>query len=156
LRRREMNVPPLIAAGPLGAGGKGLKKTLEQKGDGLFVHLGYLPRNELRALYSGCSIFCYPSYYEGFGLPPLEAMSSGKAVVVSNASSLPEVVGDAGLLVEPDDVPGWSTAILRLLTNDKFRLEKENSCLERSKLFSVDRMCRETMAGYEFAVRRKS
>jgi glycosyltransferase involved in cell wall biosynthesis len=154
LKRRNATVPPLIAVGPLGAGGKKLRKSLEKQSDGLFAHIGYLPRNEMRALYGGCSIFCYPSRYEGFGLPPLEAMSCGKAVVVSNASSLPEVVGDAGMLVDPDDIPGWSTAILRLLTNDGLRIEKEKSCLERSKLFSVERMCRETMSGYELAVRR--
>jgi alpha-1,3-rhamnosyl/mannosyltransferase len=82
-------------------------------------------------------------------------MCAGKAVVAANASSLPELVGDAGLLVDPDDVPGWSTAILRLLTSDKLRLEKERACAERSLQFSVERMCRETMAGYELAAGRK-
>jgi glycosyltransferase involved in cell wall biosynthesis len=66
------------------------------------------------------------------------------------------VVGDAGIMVGPDDVPGWSTAILRLLTSDEYRRKIEQACFERSKLFSIDRMCRETMAGYEFAVARKS
>jgi glycosyltransferase involved in cell wall biosynthesis len=155
LLRRETEVPPLVAVGPLGSGGASLRKRLEKDGDGLFIYLGYLPRSELKALYAGCRIFCYPSRYEGFGLPPLEAMCAGKAVVAANASSLPELVGDAGLLVDPDDVPGWSTAILRLLTSDKLRLEKERACAERSLQFSVERMCRETMAGYELAAGRK-
>jgi glycosyltransferase involved in cell wall biosynthesis len=64
------------------------------------------------------------------------------------------VVGSAGILVDPDDVPGWSTAILRLFTNESFRIERETACRERSLEFSVDKMCRETMAGYEIAVRR--
>jgi alpha-1,3-rhamnosyl/mannosyltransferase len=151
LVKRGEDVPALVAAGPLGAGGRGIRKQLEKHGDGLFVHLGYLPRGDLITLYAGCRLFCYPSRYEGFGLPPLEAMSAGKAVVVSNASSLPEVVGTAGILVDPDDVPGWSTAILTLLTNEKKLYETEVACRARSLEFSVDRMCDEVMSGYERA-----
>jgi glycosyltransferase involved in cell wall biosynthesis len=156
LERRSEGVPPLIAAGPIGAGGKALVRRLAKLGDGLFVYLGYLSRAELKALYAGCRVFCYPSRYEGFGLPPLEAMCSGKAVIVSNCSSLPEVVGDAGMKIGPDDVTAWSTAILRVLTNEKFRMERESASLEKSSEFTVNRMCTGIMEGYERAVRKRA
>jgi glycosyltransferase involved in cell wall biosynthesis len=152
LKRREEKVPPLVAVGPLGAGGRSLLKTLEKSSDGHFHYLGYMDRSKLRALYAGCRVFCYPSMYEGFGLPPLEAMSQGRAVVVSNATSLPEVVGDAGILVDPDDVQGWSHAILRILTNEKFRIEQERKSIEQSGKFSVGKMCNEVMEGYKKVV----
>ncbi len=152
LKRREQAPPLFVAVGPLGAGGKKLVRTLEKAGEGYFKHLGYVSRRELRILYSGCAVFVYPSRYEGFGLPPLEAMCAGKAVVCSNATSLPEVVGDAAVLVDPDDVEGWSRATLRCLTDERFRNEREAASLERSKVFSVERMCREVMAGYQHAM----
>lgn len=148
LRKRGESVPPLIAAGPLGASGEKLRRTLEGASGGNFHYLGYVNRDDLKALYYGCMIFCYPSRYEGFGLPPLEAMTCGKAVVVSDASSLPEVVGDAGILVDPDDVQGWSTAVLRLITDEEFRHEREKASLERSREFSVKKMCTNIMDGY--------
>jgi glycosyltransferase involved in cell wall biosynthesis len=154
LKRRGDDVPPLIATGHLGAGGEKLRRTLEGASEGRFHYLGYVDRDVLKTLYYGCTLFCYPSRYEGFGLPPLEAMTCGKAVVVSNATSLPEVVGDAGVLVDPDNVQGWSTAILRLITDDKFRHEHEEACLERSREFSVKKMCSEMMAAWTGMVGR--
>ena len=148
LKHREERTPPLIAVGPLGAGGRRLVKSLKESSQGHFHHLGYVSRDDLHALYAGCSVFCYPSRYEGFGLPPLEAMSHGKAVVVSDASSLPEVVGDAGLKIDPNDIQAWSHAILRILTNDQYRTDLEQKSLEQSRKFSVEKMCREVMEGY--------
>ncbi len=153
LQRRGGPVPPLVAAGPLGAGGSKLKKQLIKASDHNFIYLGYLPRNELRALYAGCTVFCYPSRYEGFGLPPLEAMSFGKAVIVSNATSLPEVTGNAGIQLDPDDVQGWSTALLSCLTNDIYLSELEGKSLEQSRKFSIEKMCREVMDGYQSTIK---
>ncbi len=72
---------------------------------------GYVPEKDLPALYSGATCFVYPSYFEGFGLPPLEAMQCGAPVIVGNQTSLPEVVGDAAVLVDPFDVDAMATAI---------------------------------------------
>jgi len=152
LSKRDEQVPPLVAVGPLGAGGKSLRRSLMKASGNLLIHLGYLKRSDMRALYAGCTVFCYPSRYEGFGLPPLEAMSQGRAVIVSNTTSLPEVVGDAGILLDPDDIQGWSAAILSCLTNENFRGEYEKASLEQSKNFSVEKMCGEVMDGYRAAL----
>ncbi len=87
-----------------------------------FVKLpGFVDDGDLPALYRQAALFAFPSLYEGFGLPALEAMACGTPVVASSASSLPEVVGDAGLLVDPTDVPGWTTALRRLLEDEGLR-----------------------------------
>ncbi len=152
LEKRGKTMPPLVVSGPLGAGGKRLVKSLIKVSEDRLTYIGYVSRDELRALYAGCTIFCYPSRYEGFGLPPLEAMSMGKAVIVANSTSLPEVVGDAGVVVDPDDVTGWSQAMLMHLTNENLRHEREQASLEQSRKFSVEKMCREVMEGYRAAV----
>lgn len=83
--------------------------------------IGFVHDEDLPALYSGARVFAFPSLYEGFGLPPLEAMASGVPVVVSNTSSLPEVVGDAGLLVDPYDVDALADALTRALDDEALR-----------------------------------
>lgn len=85
--------------------------------------LGYVPDDDLPALYRAAEVFVFPSLYEGFGLPPLEAMACGTPVICSNASSLPEVVGDAGMLVEPSDVEAWTAALAHLLADAGLRAE---------------------------------
>jgi glycosyltransferase involved in cell wall biosynthesis len=85
------------------------------------VFTGFVADDDLPALYSLAEVLAYPSFYEGFGLPPLEAMACGTPVVASNSSSLPEVVGDAAILVAPGDVGGWKEALERLLTSAGLR-----------------------------------
>jgi glycosyltransferase involved in cell wall biosynthesis len=85
--------------------------------------LGPVPDADLPALLGTAGVFAFPSWYEGFGLPPLEAMACGAPVVASNASSLPEVVGEAGLLVDPGDVPALADALARALTDAALRAE---------------------------------
>ena len=110
---------------------------------------GYVDDEDLPALYSACEAFVYPSLYEGFGLPPLEAMACGAAVITSNTSSLPEVIGEAGIMVNPNDVGELSGAIASLLNDREQRQNFRRAGLERSKLFSWERAARETQAVYD-------
>ena len=96
-------------------------RALEETGVKEAVVLtGYVPQTDLPALYSGALCFVYPSYFEGFGLPPLEAMKCGAPVIVGNKTSLPEVVGDAALTVDPFDVEAIAGAIKRLIEDPSF------------------------------------
>jgi len=110
--------------------------------------LGGVANEELVYLYNAAKLFVLPSFYEGFGLPPLEAMACGTPVIVSKVSSLPEVVGDAGLLVEPEDVEGLTVAMWRVLTDDNLRREMRAKGLKRAAKFSWERAARETLAVY--------
>ncbi len=97
---------------------------------------GYVADEDLSPLYSGARLFLYPSRYEGFGLPPLEAMRCGCPVVASDTSSLPEVVGDAGVLIGPDDTEAAVAAVHRLCTDDSARADCVERGLARAALFS--------------------
>jgi len=112
------------------------------------IFTGFVPDEELPAIYAGADLFAYLSFFEGFGLPPLEAMACGVPVVVSNTSSLPEVVGDAGIAVEPGDVAAVAAAILKILTNTEFATELRERGIRRSTAFSWDRCARETLQVY--------
>jgi glycosyltransferase involved in cell wall biosynthesis len=103
---------------------------------------GFVDDEDLPALYSGASVFAFPSLYEGFGLPPLEAMACGTPVVTSNRSSLPEVVGDAGLLVNPLDIEALASAIDRLLTDPELSAGLIQRGLIRAASFSWTRTAR--------------
>jgi glycosyltransferase involved in cell wall biosynthesis len=110
------------------------------------VHLtGYVPDDALPALYSGALASVYLSSYEGFGFPPLEAMSCGTPVLVSNATSLPEVVGDAGLMVDAYDVDAIGESIMRLVENSALREDLRLRGLARSKEFSWERTAHQTL-----------
>jgi glycosyltransferase involved in cell wall biosynthesis len=98
--------------------------------------LGYLPEETLAVLYRLAGVFVFPSLYEGFGLPPLEAMASGTPVVTSNVSSLPEVAGDAALLVDPYDPESIADGIARVLTDERVRRELRRKGVARAKQFS--------------------
>ena len=96
---------------------------------------GLVGEADMPALYSGAELFVFPSLYEGFGLPPLEAMACGTAVVTSNRTSLPEVVGEAGVLVDPEDLDGLSGVIGRILGDDAERRRLAAAGLARAALF---------------------
>jgi len=98
--------------------------------------LGYQPEQTLAVLYRLAEVFVFPSLYEGFGLPPLEAMASGTPVVVSNASSLPEVVGDAGVLIDPYDVTSIADGIRQVLDDSALRDSLKTLGIARARLFS--------------------
>lgn len=107
------------------------------------------------AVYSGASVFVFPSLYEGFGLDPLEAMNCGTPVVCSNRTSLPEVVGDAALSINPDNLPAMVDAMYKVLTDAELSADLRARGLERAKLFSWRKTARETLAVYEEAAARK-
>lgn len=112
---------------------------------------GYVPEADLPALYSGALCFVYPSYFEGFGLPPLEAMKCGAPVIVGNQTSLPEVVGDAGVLLDPFDIDDIAAKIEAVVSNGNLRAELRVKGLSRAKLFDWRETARQTLAVYEKA-----
>lgn len=113
------------------------------------VLTGYVPEADLPVLYSGALCFVYPSYFEGFGLPPLEAMKCGTPVIVGNATSLPEVVGDAGLKVDPFDVSAIAGAIEKLISNSELRQELRVKGRQRAEMFDWRNTARQTLKVYE-------
>jgi glycosyltransferase involved in cell wall biosynthesis len=111
--------------------------------------LGYVPDDQLAVLYRLAAVFIFPSLYEGFGLPPLEAMASGTPVVVSNVSSLPEVVGDAAVLVDPHDIDSIVDGLRLVLTNPSRADDMRRKGLERAREFSWERSVARTLEVYK-------
>lgn len=115
-------------------------------------HVSFLhnvKESDLPALYSGAEVFAFLSYYEGFGLPPLEAMACGVPVVCAYASSLPEVVGEAALLVDPFDTEEIAWGLRQLLASPSLRAHMRAQSLQRARTFSWERTARATLAVYE-------
>ena len=130
-----------------------LRAACEDLGIGPQVIMtGYVSNQQMNALMSSCEAFAYVSKYEGFGLPPLEAMICGAPVVASNTTSLPEVVGDAGLLVDPQDVEAIAGALHTLLTDAEENRRRRALSLEQAQRFSWERTARLTLQSYEAAV----
>jgi len=119
--------------------------------EGQVLLAGYVPDADLPALLSGALAFVFPSLYEGFGLPVLEAMACGTPVICSNTSSLPEVAGDAALLVDPREPEALAQAMLRLLRDKELRGELSARGLEQARRFSWRRCAQETLAVLEEA-----
>lgn len=116
--------------------------------------LSYLEREELPTLYSSSDLFIYPSLYEGFGIPPLEAMACGTPVITSNTSSLPEVVGDAGIMVDPHDVDALAEEMERVLESDTLQKNMKRKGLKRVKKFSWEKAAKQVIETYQ-EVKRK-
>lgn len=116
---------------------------------------GYVPAADLPALYTGATCFVYPSYFEGFGLPPLEAMRCGTPVITGNTTSLPEVVGDAALTVDPFSVEALESGIKKLLINPDLRATLRVKGLAQAEKFNWQDTARETLAVYEGAYQTK-
>jgi len=124
----------------------------EQGLDARFVHFtGVVDEEDKPTLYRGAVAFIFPSRYEGFGLPPLEALACGTPVVGSDVASIPEVVGNAGVLLPPDDAEGMAGALIQLATDDDFRAELSRRALAQAAHFSWERTARETLAAYRAA-----
>ena len=129
----------VVLAGEEGRGSEDVKRVVAELGISAQVRfLGYVAQESMPALYSLARCTVYPSWYEGFGMPVLEAMACGSPVITSNTSSLPEVAGDAGLLVPPGDSEALAGALERVLANERFRNELISKGLARAGQFSWD------------------
>lgn len=137
----------------IGASQFGFKKIVELVNELNLVNEvifpGYVSNEDLVKFYNIADLFVYPSLYEGFGLPPLEAMACGCPVITSNSSSLPEVIGDAGLMIDPYNSNDLVDKMYQILTNKSLRTELCNKSLKRAKMFSWEKTARETWKVYE-------
>ncbi len=125
-------------------------ETARESGlDSSIIFTGFVDTEDMPVIYSMSSVFAFPSLYEGFGLPLLEAMSCGAPVVCSDTSSLPEVVGDAGILVEPTNVKAWVESLEKSLKDKDFVQILRSKGLQRSKLFSWEKAAKETFQVYK-------
>ena len=146
---------PLVIAGMKGWHTSALERQiapLVQAGE--IRLLGYLPREDLATVVSGATALVYPSIYEGFGLPPLEAMACAVPVITSNVSSIPEVVGDTGLMFDPQDVDGFAGAMQLVVSAPEIRAGMTEKALVRSRQFSWGNCVKETVDAYKFVLNR--
>jgi glycosyltransferase involved in cell wall biosynthesis len=141
----------LVLVGFKGWENKEILKELENL-RGKVEYMKYVNNEELAELYRRASCFIYPSLYEGFGLPPLEAMACGCPVVVSNVASLPEVCGDAAYYVDPYSVESIAEGIIKVLTDDSLKQSLIGKGLERAKLFSWEKSAQEHIQIFEEAL----
>ena len=147
-------LPKLVLVGKCGWLYDETLRTLNETGvKDTVVLTGYVPEADLPALYSSALCFVYPSYFEGFGLPPLEAMKCGAPVIVGNRTSLPEVVGDAGLTVDPFDVDAIAGAIMKLISDSSLRKELSQMGQERASTFTWRDTARKTLRVYQEVAR---
>jgi glycosyltransferase involved in cell wall biosynthesis len=150
--RPEVKLPQLVLVGKCAwLYTETLRTIKELEVSGSVILTGYAPEADLPALYSGALCFVYPSYFEGFGLPPLEAMKCGTPVIVGDKTSLPEVVGDAGMLVDPFDVDRMAAAIQRVISDSNLRAQLRVKGLERANLFDWQETARQTLSVYKRA-----
>ncbi len=122
-------------------------KNLGLENDVVFT--GYIPDDDLPYIYSGADLFVYPSFYEGFGFSPLEAMACGTPVISSNVSSIPEITEDAAILVNPNDVNDIAKAMQEVLTNKDLRKRMVHKALERASFFSWKKTAEKTLKVFE-------
>ncbi|WP_332468410.1 glycosyltransferase family 4 protein [Desulfogranum marinum] len=144
---------PLVIVGYRGWNSEKLHQRLRQaENEGWLYYLGFVSADELSILFAGARMFVFPSLYEGFGLPVVEAMASGVPVVCSNAASLPEVAGDAAALFDPSDVDALSSCIRVGLEDNQWREDARRKGLVRASHFSWKRCAKETALVYQDVV----
>ncbi len=140
---------PLVLVGGKGWLSEKLHTLIDQyQAEGWLRYLGFVPDEDLPALYAGARVFAFPSVYEGFGLPVLEALASGIPVVTSNRSSLPEVAGGAALLVDPDDVDALREGIHKALEDEPWRAKARALGLQVASAHTWERCTEQTLAVY--------
>jgi glycosyltransferase involved in cell wall biosynthesis len=140
---------PLVLAGAKGWLNDNLHNAISDGvAGGWLKHCGFVRERSLPALYAGASLFVYPSIYEGFGLPPLEAMASAVPVLASDTSCAAEVCGNAAAYANPDDFEGFRSGITRALTDSRWRAEARSKGIERASAFSWEKCVAQTVAVY--------
>ena len=163
LKRSSAAPHRLVLGGPLAWKSEGILRGLEDRGipyhvfggeraeeagDAEVLITGFIPNELLPPLMNGADLFVFPSLYEGFGLPPLEAMACGTPVITSTASSLPEVVGSAGITVPPDDTEKLASEMERVLCNAELRMEMREKGIRQAARFSWEACAREVLRIY--------
>ena len=144
----------LVLAGSLGWGYSELLRKIGASSDKRSIRMpGYVDHADLPALYSAATAFVYPSFYEGFGLPILEAMACGTPVITSSISSLPEVAGDAAILVDPTDAKALASALQRIVKDSSLRQDLSRRGRQRASLFTWQQSAEKTLAVYGRAAR---
>ena len=147
--------PDLVVVGSWGWRYESIREKMERLGPRLH-HLESLDPEELPAIYNLARALAHPAWYEGFGLPPLEAMACGTPVVVADTSSLPEVVADAGLVVPAGDVEGWRKALERVIADTDLAADLRHKGILRAAQFSWERAGHLTWQAIDDAVRRSA
>jgi glycosyltransferase involved in cell wall biosynthesis len=152
LRRTRPNssLPQLVLVGKRAWLYRETLKAIEEIGPGVIV-TGYVPETDLPPLYSGALCFVYPSFFEGFGLPPLEAMKCGTPVITGDRTSLPEVVGDAGVLFNPFDIDAIASAIATVVDDSSLRSRLRVKSLDRARIFDWRETAKRTLEVYKQA-----
>lgn len=146
---RDDSVPDLVIAGRDGWKHAPIRETARKSSCVDRIHFpGFVPNEDLPAVLSAAQVFVWPSLWEGFGLPPLEAMACGVPVITSNTSSLPEVVGDAAMSVDPYDVDAIADAMHMLVKNEALRAAFSTKGLARAAAFTWEDMAKQTYAVY--------
>ena len=153
LLRERIQPPPLVIAGAKGWQHEEVFSLVQELGlpDELLFP-GFIPRDELPLWYNAADLFVYPSLYEGFGLPAVEAMSCGTPVITSSVSSLPEVAGSAAITVDPLDVAGLAAAMDKVMGDGNLREDMRLAGLRQAALFSWDKAALETASVYRLAL----
>lgn len=148
---------PLVLAGAHGWNSESVHERIRRaESAGWARYLAFVSQHELPLLYAGARLFAYPSLYEGFGLPVLEAMASGVPVLSSQVSSIAEVVGDAAWLVNPQDADGIASALSQALQDDGWRSNAAAKGLKRASSFTWARCVEQTVAGYQAVMRQEA
>jgi alpha-1,3-rhamnosyl/mannosyltransferase len=146
---------PLVLVGGWGWNHEEIGRLLETEGPRLGIrHVGYLPERDLPAVYNGATALVFPSFYEGFGLPVVEMMACGGAVLPSTAGVLPELMGTQAPLIDPLDMDGWREAMTRVVTDHDWRTHLRADVVERAGRFTWEGCAEDTMRAYRAVLAR--
>ncbi len=138
---------PLVIVGATGWKNESIQRAIAKNGNVRLI--GYVSRELLPAVYEGCSLFAFPSHYEGFGMPVLEAMAAGVPIITSNVSALPEVLGDTGIVVDPDDPSSMAEAIESILQDPQTAALMGSAARQRARRFTWEKCALETKHFFE-------